>query len=129
MGRGQWDDGIEACRQALQVTPVNAKIHAYLGMCHFRKGDFAGAIDPLKRATLLAPKFWQAGAKLAQCYDRLRRYEEAYATAKEWLKVQPNDTTLQGLVHSLEYQVRGNRVDGWERTQGLAHKIQFSNES
>lgn len=128
MARGQWDEAIVACKSALQVTPVNPKMNAYLGMCYFRKNDFASAIEPFRRATLLDPKFWQAGAKLAQCYDRLRRYEEAYATAREWIKVNPNDHTLQGLIHALEHQVQGNRRDGWERTHALNRRVQFSEE-
>ena len=128
MATGDWDSAIAACRTGLMSTPCNPKIHAYLGMCFFRKGDFANAIEPFRRATLLDPKFWQAGAKLAQCYDRLRRFEEAYSVAKEWIRVQPNDPTLQGLVFALENQVKGNRLDGWERTRGLAHKVTFSSE-
>lgn len=126
MQRGEWEDAIAACRAALQVTPTNAKINAYLGMCLFRTGDFAAAIAPFRCATTLDPKFWQAGAKLAQCYDRLHRYEEAYATAKEWLKVMPSDRTLQGLVFALEHQVKGNRKDGWERTGHLHHEVTFT---
>jgi len=128
MQRGDWDNAILACKSALQVTPVNAKLHAYLGMCLFRKGDYATASESFRRATLLDEKFWEAGAKLAQCYDRLHRYEEAYSVAKQFSRVNPNNTALQALVHALEGQVRGNRVDGWERTRHLAHEVQFSGE-
>lgn len=128
MQRGDWENAILACRSALQVTPGNARLNAYLGMCLFRKADFALAAESFRKATLLDPKFWEAGAKLAQCYDRMHRYEEAYSVAKEWLKVNPNDHTLQGIVHALEYQVRGNRLDGWERTRHLAHEVHFTRE-
>ncbi|AIE87258.1 hypothetical protein OP10G_3890 [Fimbriimonas ginsengisoli Gsoil 348] len=97
-------------------------------MCYFRKNEYAAAIDPLRRACTLDPKCWQAGARLAQCYDRLHRYEEAYEIAKVWQRVNPSDPTLQGLVYTLEHQVRGNRKDGWERTQHLAHEVTFSQE-
>jgi Flp pilus assembly protein TadD len=126
MQRGQWDEAIAACRAALQVTPTNARLNGYLGMCLFRKGDFAAAIDPFRRATMLDPKFWEAGAKLAQCYDRLHRYEEAYSVAKEWLRLAPSDRILQGLVYTLEDQVKGNRKDGWERTGHLHHEVTFT---
>lgn len=126
MQRQEWDEAIAACRAALQVTPTNPKLNAFLGMCHFRKGEFEAAIPPFKRATTLDPKFWQAGAKLAQCYDRLKRYEEAFATAKDWLRIMPSDRTLQGLVFALENQVQGNRKDGWERTRALHHEVTFT---
>lgn len=128
MAKGDWEGAAHACRAALQVTPTNPRLHAYLGLCFFHRGDFATAADSLRRATNLDPKFWQAGAKLAQCYDRLHRYEEAYAVASDFLKVMPTDSTLQGLVYTLKDRVRGNRRDGWERTQHLAHEVRFSRE-
>lgn len=128
MRRGDWDGAVLACRAALQVTPTNARLHGLLGVCLFRKNDFAAAAESLRRATTLEPKFWEAGAKLAQCYDRLHRYEEAYSVAKEFLRVNPNDRTLQGLVFGLENQIRGNRVEGWERTRHLSHEVQFSHD-
>lgn len=124
----QWDDAIVECKAALQLQPTNAKLYGYLGCCYFRKGDFRSAIEPFRKASVLDPKFWQAGAKLAQCYDRLKRYEEAYETAVEWLRVQPSDHTLQGLVDGLKHQVKGNKKEGWERTAHLAYDIKFARE-
>jgi tetratricopeptide (TPR) repeat protein len=97
-------------------------------MCHFRKAEYDLAVEPFRKASILDPNFWEAGAKLAQCYDRLKRYEEAYTVAKEWLHVRPSDHTLQGLVEALKHQVRGNKVEGWERTAHLAHQIKFAQD-
>jgi Flp pilus assembly protein TadD len=127
MCAGDWDGAIAACKAALQLVPVDAKLHGYLGCCYFRKGDYASAIEPFRRATALNPKFWEAGTKLAQCYDRLHRYEEAYATAKEWLHVRPGDHTLEGIVFALKDMVHGPVKEGWERTEFLAHHVEFSN--
>lgn len=126
MQRQAWDDAILECKAALQVQPTNARLYGYLGMCYFRKGEYQNAIEPFRKASVLDPNFWEAGAKLAQCYDRLKRYEEAYEVAKEWLRVRPNDHTLQGLVDGLKLQVRGNKKEGWERTAHLAYDIKFS---
>lgn len=128
MQKGDWDGAIAACRAALQVMPVDAKLHAYLGCCFFRKGDFTSAIEPFRKATLLEPKFAEAGIKLAQCYDRLHRYEEAFATAKEFLKVRPGDHTLEGIVFALQDRVTEGRTEGWERTRHLSHEVHFSQE-
>jgi len=128
MQQGAWDDAILECKAVLQLQPTNARILGCLGMCHFRKGEFDKAIVPFRKASILDPKFWEAGVKLAQCHDRLKRYEEAYEIAKEWLRVRPQDHTLQGLVEALKYQVRGNKVEGWERTAHLAHEIKFAND-
>lgn len=123
MQQGRWDDAELACRSALQVQPTSAKLHAYLGLCLFRKNNFEQAAESFKRATMLDEKFVDAGVKHAQCLDRLRRYEEAYVVAQDWLRVKPSDRTLQGLVNGLQYHVKGNRSDGWERTAHLAHRI------
>jgi tetratricopeptide (TPR) repeat protein len=122
----RWDDAILECKAVLQLQPTNARLWGYLGMCHYRKGEFHLAIEPFRKASVLDPNFWQAGAKLAQCYDRLKRYEEAYVIAKEWLAVRPNDHTLQGLVDGLKHQVKGNKKEGWERTAHLAYDIKFT---
>ncbi len=128
MQRQAWDEAIMECKAALQLQPTSALLNGYLGMCYFRKAEYALAVEPFRKASILDPKFWQAGAKLAQCYDRLKRYEEAYEVAKDWLKVKPNDHTLQGLVDALKHQVRGNKIEGWERTAHLAHRIQFAQQ-
>jgi tetratricopeptide (TPR) repeat protein len=128
MRKQAWDDAIVECQAILQVQPTSARLYGYLGMCHFRKGEFQLAIEPFRKACILDPNFWEAGAKLAQCYDRLKRYEEAYEVAKEWLRVQPCDHTLQGLVDGLKLQVHGSAVEGWERTAHFAHQIKFSQQ-
>jgi Flp pilus assembly protein TadD len=128
MQRGEWANAILRCQAALQVTPTNAKLHAYLGLCYFRQGDFANAEPCFRRASTLDERFWEAGAKHAQCLDRLRRREEAYEVAKHWLKVNPSDNTLRGIVVALEHQVRGNRQEGWERSRGMSYQVQLGSE-
>ncbi len=103
-------------------------LHAYLGICLYKQNQFAPAAESFKRATLLDPKFVDAGVKLAQCYDRLRQYEEAYVVAREWLTICPSNRTLQGLVHGLELQVKGNRVDGWEKSRHFGHNVVFARD-
>jgi tetratricopeptide (TPR) repeat protein len=128
MQQQRWDDAILECKAVLQVQPTNARLWGYLGMCHFKKCEYQQAIEPFRKASILNPSFWEAGAKLAQCYDRLKRYEEAYVVAKEWLAVRPNDHTLQGLVDGLKLQVKGNKKEGWERTAHLAYDIKFARD-
>jgi tetratricopeptide (TPR) repeat protein len=123
MAQGRWEEAEYACKAALQIQPVSAKLHAYLGLCKFRQNLFEAAAESFKRATCLDPNFVDAGAKHAQALDRLQRYEEAYVVATEWLRVRPSDRTLQGLVHGLQNHVKGNRTDGWERTAHHAHRI------
>ena len=121
--QGKLDEAISACNEALMEQPTNARFHAYLGMCHFRKAEFEPAAQSFQRATALDPNFCDAAVKLAQCYDRLRKYEESYSIAKEWLQIYPNNRVLQGLVDALQHRVKGNRQDGWERSAHMAHAV------
>jgi tetratricopeptide (TPR) repeat protein len=126
--QGKFADAEHASRAALQVCPTNAMLHAYLGICLFKQSQFAPAAESFKRANLLDPKFVDAGVKLAQCYDRLRRYEEAFEVAQEWLRICPSNRTLQGLVNCLELQVKGNRTDGWERSRNFQRTVRFAQD-
>lgn len=126
MHQGDWDGAFAMTQAALQATPTIPKLHAYLGLCYFRKSDFASAEGCFRRAVTLDPHYWEAGAKLAQCLDRLYRREEAFTVAKQFLKVNPSDRTLQGIVHALEHQVKGHHQEGWERSRNLGTKIEIN---
>jgi tetratricopeptide (TPR) repeat protein len=125
--RGEIDQAMHACNTVLQVTPNNTRVIGYLGMCYFRKQDYANALNYFRRATILDPQFVDAGLKLAQCLDRLRRYEEAHDVAAEFLKIQPANTMLRSLVEQLKPYVQGNK-QGWERTATLNYTVHVTNE-
>lgn len=115
------------CNAVLQVTPGHARVLGLLGMCHYRKQEFAPAAECFRRATLLDPNFVDAGLKHAQCLDRLHRYEEAYEVANRWMHVQPSNTTLRGLVETLSQHHQGTR-QGWERTASLGKTVTLGGE-
>lgn len=121
MQRQDWDGAIAAARSAIVAYPVNAKYHALLGLCYFRKGSFHQAVDPLRRATILDPNFVDAGIKLAQSLDRSGDYVEAHRVAEEFLRLRPADRTLQGLVMALQDHRDRSHQDGWERSRRLDH--------
>jgi Flp pilus assembly protein TadD len=125
--RGAVDDAMVACQAVLQVTPNNSRVVGLLGMCHFRKQEFEKAVECFRRATLLDPKFVDAGLKHAQALDRLRRYSEAYEVANHWYHVQPNHPMLRGLVDQLQ-QYSGGAKQGWERTSSLYTTVHFSQD-
>jgi tetratricopeptide (TPR) repeat protein len=127
MRQGRWDDAITQCRSALQVQPINPRLHAYLGLCHFQKQEWPQAADSFKRATALEPSFWQAGVKYAQSLERMGRNAEALEVAQEYIRIQPNDITLQGLIRYLSQIVQG-RKDGWERTAHLGYNVKLAGD-
>jgi Flp pilus assembly protein TadD len=122
MQKADWDQAIHEIQVVLQVQPANPILHAYLGMCFFRKADFEAAVDPLRKATILDPKFFEAGVKLAQALDKLKRYAEAYDVAHDFLAIHPGDQRLQYLVQALEPYANARRQDGWERTTHVGVK-------
>lgn len=121
--QGRFADAEVACLDLIDRLPTNPKGHAYLGLILFKKGAFHEAIPRLKTAISLDPEYVDAGLKLAQCYDRTHQREEAFTTAKEFLRIQPYNRMLQGIVHALQHQVIGNRVEGWEYTRGLSRAV------
>jgi tetratricopeptide (TPR) repeat protein len=125
MKQRDWEGAAVQCKALLQLQPINPRAHAYLGLCHFYKSEWETAAGCFSKATALDPNYWEAGAKLAQCLQRQHKYTEAYEVAREWLHVQPNDHTLQGLVDFLA-PLAGGRKDGWERTQGMSRHIEFT---
>ena len=125
--QGMVDEALHQCNAVLQVTPGNGRILGLLGMCHYRKQDYANAAECFRRATLLDPKFVEAGLKHAQCLDRLRRYEEAFTVANEWLHVQPSNHMLRSLVESLRQHAHGTS-QGWERTASMGKTVRLGGE-
>ena len=128
MRAGQHLEAQKEFRRLINLHPTNARLHAYEGMCFYRMAQLEAAIPCFQRAVSLDPNFVEAGVKLAQSFDRLKRYEEAYVVVKDFLKVQPNDRTLQGLAYFLKDQTVGNRKEGWERTMYLDTKITFASD-
>lgn len=116
MQTGDWEEAMVQCQAMLQVQPVNAKLNAYLGLCHFRKNQFAEAAVSFRKAVLLDPQFKDAGIKLAQCLDRLMQYKEGLAVAKEFLRMYPNDHTLQALVNGLQRQHGAEEEESWQKS-------------
>ncbi len=124
MRAGRWTEGQQACREALMQRPTDARLHGYEGICFFRLGDFASAEPCFMRASALDPKFVDAGVKRAQCLDRLRRYDEALAVAREWQPMRPNDPALCAIIEAHQYRANPRRTEGWEisaATMGRAH--------
>ncbi len=119
MQTGNWQAVETACRNSLLAHPTNPKVHAYLGLSFFKRAQYELAVDPLKRATILDPKFSDAGIKLAQALNHVRRYKEALQVAKEYLQLCPNSTILLGLIDFLSEKRGLEDTEAWERTRRL----------
>ncbi len=128
MRQGDWENARHLAEQFIQIQPVNARAQAYLGLCHYRCGDFERAIGPLQRAVVLDENFWEAGTLLAQTYDRLLRFEEALEITERFLAVRPSDPTLIHLKEGLLRNVPEKITDSWQKSTQLDwHRVELTN--
>lgn len=128
MRTGRWLEAREACREVLMARPTDAKVHAYEGICLFRLGDYASAEPCFMRAGVLDPKFVDAGVKRAQCLDRLHRYDEALAVAREWQPLRPNDPALCAIIEAHQYRANPRRTEGWEISAQSMKRAHFASD-
>lgn len=128
MKQGDWENARHLAEQFIQIQPINARAQAYLGLCHYRCGDFERAIGPLQRAIVLDENFWEAGTLLAQTYDRLLRFEEALEVTERFLAVRPSDQTLIHLKEGLLRNVPEKITDSWQKSTQLDwHRVELTN--
>lgn len=118
---GRWADALLIAEGAVEQQPLNARAHAYVGLCHFRMGHFDQAVTPFRRAFTLDDNYWEAGTKLAQALDRLQRYEEALEVVDRCLEVRPSDPTLLHLQSGLKRSVPEKITDSWQKSVVLDH--------
>ena len=122
MQNNQWAEALSSATQLLVQQPTNPKLQAYAGLCHMQARRFQEASEFLKRATQLDPFYWEAASKLAQCYYQLHAYRQGLDLCEHFIKVQPNDPTLQFMLKYFS-EMHISRVEGWERTAHLAHEV------
>jgi len=118
---GRWADALAMAEKLVEQQPLNARAHAYAGLCHFRMGNYEQAIAPLQRAITLDENHWEAGIKLAQALDRLQRYEEALDIVNRCLVIRPSDPTLIHLQSGLQRSVPEKITDSWQKSVVLDH--------
>ena len=126
MRGGRWLQAQSACREGLFARPTDARLHAYEGICLFRLNDFAAAEPCFMRATALDPSYVDAGVKRCQCLERLRRYDEALALAREWQRKRPSDPVLSHMVHAHGHRPILNRTEGWERSVRRVRAVEYA---
>ncbi|GEM_PF-815606 len=124
---GRWADALLVAEGVANQQPLNAKAHGYIGLCHFRLGQFEQAVEPLRKALTLDEHYWEAGTKLAQALDRLQRYEEALEVVEKCLKDRPSDPTLVHLQSGLKRNVPERITDSWQKSVVLDwHRVELT---
>ena len=114
MAAGNWTQAADEAKAVIAEHPTSAKAWAYLGWALARLGRPSESVEPLRKAIILEPHFWQASFQLAQILDRLGRYPEALQHAREALRDKPGHDPIEGLIRGLERQVPDELTDAWQ---------------
>jgi len=91
---GQFEEGVEACRRALEIDPKHAHSAHALGICLKRLGRDEEAAEALERAIELDPDHADMYQTLVACLANLGREEEADRACDRGLKRFPDDLAL-----------------------------------
>lgn len=80
---GHYTHAILRFKIAAHLTPKDANAHYYLGVAHWRAGDFGEAASELKTATELNPRHVQARIKLSEIALRFGHGDTLVQTEKQ----------------------------------------------
>jgi len=127
MAAGEWYEAAEHCKALIAEHPTAARAYAYLGWCHAQTGQPVESVEPLRKAIILKPHFWQASFQLAQILDRMGRYDEALQHAREALRDKPGFEPIEALIRGLERQVPEELTDAWQLSvRPMFHTVQLA---
>jgi cytochrome c-type biogenesis protein CcmH/NrfG len=127
MAVGDWSAAADVSRDMLRSQPVNARLHGYLGWSLMQLGEFAPAVESLKRAHNLDPKSLASAKCLAQCLVKVNRFQEAWDVLQDAIKLDPNDRALK-LLHDFlisKVKLRGER---WEINQNVEARVVMADD-
>ena len=84
-----WKDTITISKKCIEANPLNPWALTSLGAYLVERGDYEGAVKPLRKAALLASDFYLTHYKLGTCYLKMARYLEAILELDEAIKLKP----------------------------------------
>ena len=127
--RGQWAELFNKCVEDCNELPTNPRPHAYMGFCYMQARQMDRAVICLQKAVRLDPNYFDAQFRLAQCLDRMQRFDEALEPAQEAVRLRPSDPTAQVLLRGIQRYANDKMVDGWKKSEGpMFHNITLSND-
>ena len=108
-------------RKAASMRPDSSGAQARLGLFYFARGQHAAAIGPLQSAAKLAPDSAGAHSNLGVVYQSMGRYEEALASHRRSLDIEPTAQAWSN-IGTIEYHL-GRFADAcrsFERATAIA---------
>lgn len=91
--KGEWDDGISACREALRHWPENPVAHMNLSAAQSRRGAWQEAIAAAQEALRLRPDHYNAASNLGVALLGQGKLDEAVQAFRDAVDTEPQDRT------------------------------------
>ncbi|MGB0165368.1 MAG: OmpA family protein [Luteibaculum sp.] len=96
INRGNWDQGAEYAKEAIDRDPKFIEAYLILGDYHEVSGNLEAGIQAFESAVRLDPNFYPtAYFKMAKYYMSLERYEEAFATIQTYFEYDKRRSNLE----------------------------------
>jgi TolB-like protein/tetratricopeptide (TPR) repeat protein len=98
---GRFPESLAACRQIVELDPLNPLMHAHVAWHHYMARDFADALTQAERVMRMEASFHWGYFFAGWALERLGRGDEAIATLKEAARFSSNSPVmLAGLGHA-----------------------------
>jgi TolB-like protein/Tfp pilus assembly protein PilF len=99
---GRFSESLAACRQIVELDPLNPLMHAHVAWHHYMARSYADALTQAERVVRMEPGFHWGYFFAGWALERLGRHTEAIATLKDAVRCSSNNPVmLAGLGHAL----------------------------
>jgi TolB-like protein/Tfp pilus assembly protein PilF len=99
---GRFQESLEACRQIVQLDPLNPLMHAHVAWHHYMARDYTAALTQAEKVVRMEPGFHWGHFFAGWALERLGRGGEAVTTLREAARCSSNNPVmLAGLGHAL----------------------------
>jgi len=100
-GERQYDQAVDAYRQAIKLDPTLAAAYHALGRVYVNMGRAADALGPMRTAIRLDPENAIAHVNLGITLENLRHFDEALTELNEAKRLNPQNATIHNELGNL----------------------------
>jgi TolB-like protein/tetratricopeptide (TPR) repeat protein len=99
---GRFSESLAACRQIVELDPLNPLMHAHVAWHHYMARSYPDALTQAERVVRMEPGFHWGYFFAGWALERLGRHTEAIATLQDAVRCSStNPVMLAGLGHAL----------------------------
>jgi TolB-like protein/tetratricopeptide (TPR) repeat protein len=99
---GRFSESLDACRQIVELDPLNPLMHAHVAWHHYMSRSYADALTQAERVVRMEPGFHWGYFFVGWALERLGRHTEAIAALQDAVRCSSNNPVmLTGLGHAL----------------------------